>query len=99
MSDVKENQGSALPSSSKRRISPCIDRFAEAGDGISPLLLTAKQAAAMCSKSLRTWRTWDAAGWIPRPVRIGRSTLWRADELREWVAAGCPRRAEWEARK
>jgi len=63
------------------------------------LLVSAKQAAAMCGKSLRTWRTWDAAGWIPRPVRIGRSTLWRANELREWVAAGCPRRAEWEARQ
>jgi prophage regulatory protein len=66
---------------------------------LSPLLLTARQAASMCGKSLRTWRTWDAAGWIPRPVRIGRSTLWRTDELRDWVAAGCPRRAEWEARK
>jgi len=66
---------------------------------LGPLLLSAKQAAAICGKSLRTWRTWDSAGWIPQPVRIGRSTLWRADELREWVAAGCPRRAEWEARK
>ena len=64
----------------------------------NPFLLNAKQAAAMCAKSVRTWRTWDSAGWIPSPVRIGRSTLWRADELREWVAAGCPRRAEWEAR-
>ena len=63
------------------------------------LLFTARQAAAVCGKSLRTWRTWDAAGWIPRPVRIGRSTLWRADELREWVAVGCPRRQEWEARQ
>ncbi|GIW78768.1 MAG: hypothetical protein KatS3mg105_0575 [Gemmatales bacterium] len=62
------------------------------------LLVTAKQAAAMCGKSLRTWRSWDAAGWIPRPVRIGRSTLWRLDELREWIEAGCPRREEWEAR-
>lgn len=40
------------------------------------LLITARRAAAICGKSLRTWRTWDAAGWIPRPVRIGRSTLW-----------------------
>ena len=63
------------------------------------LLVTAKQAARMCGKSLRTWRSWDAAGWIPQPVRIGRSTLWRADELREWVAVGCPRRQEWEARQ
>src|SRR5262249_21481078 len=63
------------------------------------LLVNARTAAAMCGKSLRTWRTWDAAGWVPRPVRIGRSTLWRVDELREWVAAGCPHRSEWEARK
>ena len=63
------------------------------------LLVTAKQAAGMCGKSLRTWRTWDAAGLIPRAVRIGRSTLWRLDELRAWVEAGCPRREEWEARQ
>jgi len=67
--------------------------------GKRPLLVTAKQAAAMCGKSLRTWRTWDSAGWIPQPVRIGRSTLWRIDELREWVEAGCPRREEWEAQQ
>jgi predicted DNA-binding transcriptional regulator AlpA len=63
------------------------------------LLISAKQAAAACGKSLRTWRAWDSAGWIPRPVRIARSTLWSADELRAWVNAGCPRRAEWEARR
>lgn len=63
------------------------------------LLVTAKQAAAMCGKSLRTWRTWDSGGLIPQPVRIGRSTLWCLAELRAWVAAGCPRREEWEAMK
>jgi prophage regulatory protein len=65
----------------------------------SPLLLTARQAAALCGRSLRTWWVWDAAGLIPRPVRIGRSSLWRVDELRNWVAAGCPRRREWETRE
>jgi predicted DNA-binding transcriptional regulator AlpA len=69
------------------------------GDGRSPLLLKAKQAAAICNKSERTWRTWDSAGRIPEPVRIGRSTLWRADELRDWVTAGCPPRSEWKWRK
>jgi len=64
---------------------------------VAPLLLTARQAAKTCGKSLRTWRTWDSAGWIPQPIRIGRSTLWRADELRQWVDAGCPRREEWGA--
>ena len=63
------------------------------------LLISAKQAAKMCGKSLRTWRAWDSAGWIPRPVRIGRSTLWRTDELQAWVEAGCPRRDEWETQQ
>lgn len=61
------------------------------------LLLTASEAAAMCGKSLRTWQMWDASGRVPRPVRIGRSTLWRIYELQSWIAAGCPRRADWEA--
>lgn len=63
------------------------------------LLLPARLAASLCCKSLRTWRTWDSQGLIPRPVRIGRSTLWRADELREWIVAGCPRREQWEAQR
>jgi predicted DNA-binding transcriptional regulator AlpA len=65
----------------------------------SRLLVTARTACILCGKSIRTWRTWDSAGLIPRPVRIGRSTLWRVDELKSWIAAGCPRRAEWEARQ
>lgn len=63
----------------------------------SRLLVSAKDASQLCGKSLRTWRSWDSAGRIPRPVRIGRATLWRVDELRAWVEAGCPSRKEWEA--
>jgi predicted DNA-binding transcriptional regulator AlpA len=66
---------------------------------LEPLLFGAKAAAALCGRRLRTWRSWDSAGRIPRPIRIGRSTLWRVAELHAWVAAGCPRRQEWEARK
>ena len=70
--------------------------FTDVGDDDNgALLVSARRAATLCGKSLRTWRTWDAAGWVPRPVRIGRSTLWRVDELRAWVAAGCPRRERW----
>ena len=68
------------------------------GDGPEALLVSARQAAKVCGRSLRTWRMWDSAGWVPRPVRIGRSTLWRLAELQAWVAAGCPRREAWEAR-
>ena len=70
-----------------------------ADDEPQSLQVTAKQSAQICGKSLRTWRTWDAAGLIPQPVRIGRSTLWRLEELRDWIQAGCPRREEWESRQ
>lgn len=65
----------------------------------SPLLISAGDAASMCGRSERTWRAWDSAGWIPQPVRIGRSTMWRRDELQEWITAGCPRRDDWEIRR
>lgn len=63
---------------------------------IPRLLLTAPEAAELCNVSLRTWRTWDAAGAIPRALQIGRSRRWRSDELRLWIAVGCPRRTAWE---
>jgi predicted DNA-binding transcriptional regulator AlpA len=39
----------------------------------------------------------DATGKIPRAIRLGRSTFWRPEELKAWVAAGCPDRVLWEA--
>jgi predicted DNA-binding transcriptional regulator AlpA len=63
----------------------------------SPLLLRAADAAALCKVSLRTWRGWDVAGRVPQPVRIGRAVFWRLDELRAWVAAGCPDRGIWQS--
>jgi predicted DNA-binding transcriptional regulator AlpA len=60
------------------------------------LLLTAAESAALCNVSLRTWWAWDATGKIPRAIRIGHKVFWRPEELREWVAAGCPERAVWE---
>jgi predicted DNA-binding transcriptional regulator AlpA len=74
-------------------------RRSDSDQAAQPLLVSARQAAGMCRKSLRTWRTWDAAGRIPRPVRIGRSTLWGLEELREWIAVGCPPRDQWEVRR
>jgi predicted DNA-binding transcriptional regulator AlpA len=70
----------------------------DGANGLPLLVLRAPEAAALCKVAVRTWRAWDAAGRIPQPVRIGRLTLWRVDELREWIAAGCPRRQEWENR-
>jgi predicted DNA-binding transcriptional regulator AlpA len=62
-----------------------------------PLLLRAAGAAALCSTSVRTWRMWNVLGKIPQPIHIGRTPLWRYQELLAWVAAGCPDRVTWEA--
>jgi predicted DNA-binding transcriptional regulator AlpA len=35
------------------------------------------------------WRLLSA-GKLPTPVRIGGSTRWRRDEVREWIRNGCP---------
>ncbi len=63
----------------------------------APILVDARVAGVLCGKSERTWRAWDSQGLIPAAIRIGRSTLWRVDELRDWVDAGCPERTIWHA--
>lgn len=73
--------------------------IAEMDDGITrstdAMLLTAREACQLCGTSLRTWRSWDSAGKVPQPVRIGRMLYWRRFELLAWIEAGCPRRREW----
>ena len=65
----------------------------------APLLVDAKAAARLCGVSVRTWWALHSAGKTPLPVRLGRRTLWLADELAEWCKAGCPARDRWETRK
>jgi predicted DNA-binding transcriptional regulator AlpA len=67
----------------------------------SPLLMDAAQAAALCNVSRATWWAWHSAGVCPLPLRIGggRIVRWRADELSEWITAGCPARDRWLATK
>jgi predicted DNA-binding transcriptional regulator AlpA len=37
---------------------------------------------------------------FPAPTKIGtEKTVWRIAEIRYWLAAGCPDRANWEAMK
>ncbi len=61
----------------------------------SALLIDAATAAHLCGRSLRTWWSLHAAGRCPEPVRIGRSQLWRPDEIVAWMAAGWPARKDW----
>ncbi|MEI7923672.1 MAG: helix-turn-helix domain-containing protein [Planctomycetota bacterium] len=53
------------------------------------VLISASELAEMLHISERTlWRLLSA-GQIPKPVRIGRSTRWRANEIRDWIESGC----------
>jgi predicted DNA-binding transcriptional regulator AlpA len=63
-----------------------------------PLLLDARQAAALCGVSPATWYRMAAAGCCPAPLRLSRGCVrWRSEELRRWVEAGCPDRRTWNA--
>jgi predicted DNA-binding transcriptional regulator AlpA len=61
------------------------------------VLLDAKALARMLSCSVRHLRRLDALGDLPAPLRLGKLVRWRADEVRDWIAAGCPDRARWQA--
>jgi predicted DNA-binding transcriptional regulator AlpA len=63
-----------------------------------PLLLAARQAAALCGVSLATWHRLRSAGRIgPAPVRLGGRVLWRRAELAAWIEANCPDSRTWTA--
>ena len=64
-----------------------------------PLVVDARRLAKLLDAGVRTVRTWDAAGKLPSPVRLGGKVVWRLDEIRDWLAAGAPRRDEWQARR
>jgi excisionase family DNA binding protein len=69
----------------------------EANPQFAPLLLPAAEAAKLLSISERHFYKLHSSGRVPRPIRFGRAVRWRADELREWVAAGAPSRAQWQS--
>ena len=66
---------------------------------LSPLVVDARRLTKLLSCGLRTVRTWDAAGKLPAPVRIGGRVVWVVAEIRAWLAAGAPSRDEWAALK
>ena len=63
---------------------------------VEPLLLTAPEAAGMLGIGKSTFYRLHSSGRVPMPVRLGGAVRWRAGELTDWVAAGCPARARWE---
>jgi len=62
-------------------------------------LWTDRQVAKLLNVSSRHVVNLDLQAKAPRPVRIGHCRRWVPAVIREWIAAGCPPRAEWESRK
>jgi predicted DNA-binding transcriptional regulator AlpA len=62
----------------------------ERGAEDEPLLVSASTVARMLNISTRSlWRL-RSAGVLPPPVRLGGTVRWRIDEIKNWIAAGCP---------
>ena len=65
-----------------------------------PLAYSAQQLAdRLGGVSLRHIRRQDSAQKLPKPIRLGRSVLWVAQEIEDWLAAGAPDRQRWQAMK
>ena len=66
-------------------------------DSAAAELIGVRALCQLLSRSEASLARDDAAGRLPRAVRIGRSKKWRKSEILDWIAAGCPDRATWEA--
>jgi predicted DNA-binding transcriptional regulator AlpA len=67
---------------------------------LSPLVADARLLAHLLSLGLRTIRSMDYSGKLPRPIKLGGSrTVWVLSEIRRWLAAGAPDRQTWESIK
>lgn len=68
----------------------------EIGGKTDAIAVSGADAARLLGLSGRTWRRLDAAGLVPRAVKIGASKRWSVDGLKQWIKAGCPSRGRWE---
>lgn len=62
---------------------------------IEPFLLSDKQLAVVLSISPAHVHSLDNQGKLPRPHKLGKSCRWSTAEIRDWITAGCPKRADW----
>lgn len=68
--------------------------MALSSNGTPRPLLKPDEVAQWLSISPRTlWRK-VSKGEIPKPVRVGGSTRWRADVIESWLERGCPAHAD-----
>lgn len=63
---------------------------------IDPALLSAEQVGTLLNISRSAVFELRRDEVIPAPVRFGGVVRWRAAELRDWVASGCPSMSSWQ---
>lgn len=56
------------------------------------LLVGRLQAAALCGISAAAWDRLNAAGKVPRPIKLGARVVWKRSDLQTWVELDCPDR-------
>jgi predicted DNA-binding transcriptional regulator AlpA len=64
---------------------------------IPPGLLRRTAAARFLDIGVSTLDRLNAAGLVPKPIRLAGSLAWSRAELAEWCRHGCPGREEWSA--
>lgn len=68
--------------------------------GIDSLLLSAKEAAKLIGVGRSHFYALHSSGRLgPMPISLGRRTLWKREELENWVRASCPTREQWQNRE
>ena len=62
-----------------------------------PLAVSALGLGRMLGLSVRTIRSMDSGGKLPKPIRLNNSSVrWIVSEIEAWVTAGAPDRTTWE---
>ena len=67
--------------------------------GFPSLLVDIAQLCVLLSRSRASLFRDDAAGRLPRALKIGGAKRWRYEDIAEWVRQGCPDRRTFEARQ
>jgi excisionase family DNA binding protein len=72
----------------------------EVDNSLDPLLLSVEEAARKLGLKRSHFYALHSSGRLgPLPIKLGKRSLWRRDELEDWVAHDCPVRQVWQARK
>lgn len=56
------------------------------------VLVTVTETAKMCGVSRSAFYKLVSSGRAPKPIKLGRASRWRRQDIHDWISAGCPAR-------